>query len=321
MSTKVSILIPVYKSEKYIERCLISVFSQTYSNIEYIIVDDASPDKSMEIAYRIVDRYPQRKTSVHIIKNERNFGIAYTRNILLNNSTGDYIYFVDSDDFIDLQAIEIFVTIAKEKNSDIVRCNYYSFNNGGAVAVTRKPITDNYDYIRDCLNDETMNSLWLLFIRKRIINDYCLIFPQDINGCEDLLMTIKLFYHANIITETHHPLYYYRQDNDDSITHDERTFKTNFCLAVKEILSFLKDNKIYENYKTEILRLMFVSKQNYLLSKDIRDIDKYVNTFPESNSIYKTLNYNRKEKTLFYLAEHNHTFLLKIAIKLLTLLL
>lgn len=313
MSIKVSILIPVYKSEKYIEECLCSVFEQTYDNIEYIIVDDASPDNSMNIIIRTIKKYPQRDSSINIIKNERNFGIAYTRNILLNNSTGEYIYFVDSDDLIESNTIETFVAIAQENDADIVRCNYFNYIKKEAHAIIRKPIKERTDYIKDCLADETMNSLWLLFIRKRIITDHFLFFPEGINGCEDILMTIKLFYYANTITETPLPLYYYRLDNDESITHNEGVFKTYFILAVKEIVSFLKEKNIYEQYKKEILKLMFVSKQNYLLSKDIRDIEKYIHTFPESSSCYKSFNYNKKERTLFYLAEHNHTLLLKIA--------
>ena len=311
MSIKVSILIPVYKSEKFIEKCLCSVFKQTYDNIEYIIVDDASPDNSMEVIMHTINNNPRRKASVHIIQNEKNQGIAYTRNTLLEHSTGDYVYFVDSDDFIDHRSIETFVAIAHKDNADIVRCNYYNYCNKEIQAILRKPINEEKDYIKDCLTNEIMNSLWLLFISKRIIVNQHLMFPTNINGCEDLLMTIKLFYYADIISETPIPLYYYRLDNDNSLTHNEKSFKNDFCLAIKEIYAFLKEKQINEQYKKEILNLMFISKQNFLLNKEIRDIDKYINTFPESSKCYKAYDYSIKDTILFYLAEHHYINLLK----------
>ena len=121
MKTKVSILIPIYKAEQYIEECLQSVFEQTYDNIEYILVDDASPDHSIDIVNQTIRKYQEKSQSVKIIINKKNLGIAKTRNILLNNATGDYIYFVDSDDFIKNNTIELFVSTALKENADIVR--------------------------------------------------------------------------------------------------------------------------------------------------------------------------------------------------------
>lgn len=317
MKTKVSILIPIYKAERYIENCLQSVFEQTYDNIEYILVDDASPDHSIDIVNQTIRKYQEKSQSVKIIINKKNLGIAKTRNILLNNATGDYIYFVDSDDFIKNNTIELFVSTALKENADIVRCNYYKYINGTCNAVMRESCNDEKDMVANCLSTESsMKSLWLLFIRRSIFTDNHLKFPDNINGCEDYLMTIKLFYYASKIVDIPEPLYYYRLDNQESVTQRKYYFHTNACNAINEVILFLKEKQIYEKNKEYCLRLMFTTKQHFLINKSIRDIDKYINTFPESNSCYKYYHYNKKQKIIFFLAEHKLKMLIIIISKL-----
>lgn len=308
---KVSILIPVYEAEKYIVQCLRSVFNQSYDNIEYIFVNDATTDNSMILVSQIIHEFPNRESSCIIISNEKNKGIAETRNILLENATGDYIYFVDSDDFIEPDTINIFVNYATNNNADIVRCEYFKFYNGKSYPIPRKDI-DCKDLISHCLsNDYGMESLWLLFIKKELFTVNDLRFSKSINGCEDFLMTIKLFYHTNKLIDIHKPFYHYRLDNTNSITHQSLSFRLYSIEATKEIISFLKEKNIYEKHKNAILNLMYTCKQHFLLNKEIRDVDKYINTFPESNSCYRQYKYSKKQKILLFLAEHHQVTILK----------
>ena len=124
MEPKVSILIPVYKAEKYISQCLESVLRQTYNNLEIIIVDDASPDNSIAIAESLIQKN-ENKFDIKILHNEKNKGIAETRNTLLDYATGDYILFVDSDDYIEIDAIDSLANIVNKADCDIVRCGYF----------------------------------------------------------------------------------------------------------------------------------------------------------------------------------------------------
>lgn len=315
---KVSILIPIYKAEKYFAECLSSVFGQTYDAIEYVFVNDATPDNSMDVLRQVVKSYPHRESSIVIVENEQNCGVAYTRNLLIEHATGDYVYFVDSDDIIERDAIETFVNVAEEEAADIVRCNYSKYYGGQSYPVIRKLMGANENLLAHCLsNDYGMESLCFLFIRRTLFTKYHLRFPENINGCEDFLMTVKLFYYTNKVIDTHKPLYYYRLDNNLSITHQEQTFRTHTLKAVEEIAFFLKEKGLYEQYKEQVLCLMFTSKQNFLLNKKIRDIEKYINTFPESNSCYRNFNYSYKQKILFKLAEHKQTRLLTIILNLL----
>lgn len=117
---KVSIIIPVYNVAPYIYECIDSVFKQTYSNIEVIIVDDCSTDNSMNIIKEYVNSLPS-KNNIYIIKHKYNKGLSAARNTGIKHSTGDYIYFIDSDDYISSNCIESFVHVAKKnKKIDII---------------------------------------------------------------------------------------------------------------------------------------------------------------------------------------------------------
>ncbi len=312
---KVSILIPVYKAEKYIAQCLRSVFGQTYEDIEYVLVNDATPDGSMDVVRQVMQDYPQRQGQVVIVENERNSGIAYTRNVLLDTATGDYVYYVDSDDFIEPDTIETLVATAIENDADIVRCNYFEYVGGTSTPVIRSTEMDEDGYLGQCLRGKNgMNAMWLLLIRRQLFAEHNLSFVNGINGPEDIMLTVKLYYYTNKIAETAKPLYHYRLDNNQSITR-QAAFRNVFLVAVDHIVGFLKEKGIYEKYREQALQLMFTSKQHFLINKNIRDIDKYVNTFPESSHCYKAYHYNAKQRLLFMLAEHRCTTLLKIICK------
>lgn len=115
----VSIGIPVYHVEQFIEKCLLSVLNQTYSNIEIITVDDCGNDKSMDIVYDIQKHHP-KGLHIKILKHEVNKGLGEARNTAIDNATGKYIYFLDSDDFIEPEAIELMVNEAEKHHTDAV---------------------------------------------------------------------------------------------------------------------------------------------------------------------------------------------------------
>ena len=115
---KVSILVPVYGVEKYIERCARSLFEQTYDNIEYIFVDDCTKDRSIVILQKVLEGYPNRKNQVKILHHEKNRGLSAARNTALDASTGDYLMHVDSDDYLRKDAVLLLQRIIKKLISD-----------------------------------------------------------------------------------------------------------------------------------------------------------------------------------------------------------
>lgn len=120
MKPLVSILVPIYGVEKYIEKCARSLFEQTYENLEYIYVNDCSPDNSVQILNEVLNDYPNRSRYVRIINQDKNSGVSAARNTSLDIASGKYLLFVDSDDYIDVDVVEKLVGVAESNNSDIV---------------------------------------------------------------------------------------------------------------------------------------------------------------------------------------------------------
>lgn len=305
MFPRVSILIPVYKSEKYIEKCLSTVLGQTYQNLEVIIINDATPDNSMAIVSNMLKQSSKNGITIKTIHHEKNMGIASTRNDLLDNATGDYLYFVDSDDFIAKNAIETLVDIATKTNADIVRSNYYEFKNGIASTIILPTFTSKDDLLRKHIPAwDSIEAMWQLLIRRSLTEDHHIRFAEGINASEDHLMMIKLYYYAKIITEGTKPVYYYRIDNEQSVTHvNPKAFHDSMYKAMDAAITFLKEKGVYDLYREEVLTRTFLTKQTFLLNKENRDIDFYLDEHPECNSYYRKFNYSRSQIILFKLAE------------------
>lgn len=121
---KVSILVPVYGVEKYIERCARSLFEQTYDNIEYIFVDDCTKDRSIEILQKVLEDYPNRKNQVKILHHDKNRGLSAARNTALDASTGDYLMHVDSDDYLRKDAVLLLAEKITTASSQVIIFGY-----------------------------------------------------------------------------------------------------------------------------------------------------------------------------------------------------
>ena len=214
-SIKVSIIIPIYNVAKYVEKCIQSVFNQTYSNIEIIIVDDCGTDNSMEIIYNIISNYDRNK---YLIKHHhKNLGISAARNTGINTATGDYIYFLDSDDYIYPYCIESFVSILQDfPNVDMIigSSNFHPLRNNLST------FYHNHCVIKGLLlKDELLPvSAWNKFINKTFIINHKLFFYENI-VYEDVLYNWDIAKHINSIAFNKTETYYYRSDNPNSIMH------------------------------------------------------------------------------------------------------
>ncbi len=313
MPPKVSILLPVYKAEKYISQCIQSILGQTYNNLEIVIVNDASPDSSMDIIKDII-KNEEKQYEIKIVNNCKNQGIASVRNKLLDHSSGNYILFVDSDDYIESTAVESLVTIAENTQCDIVRSSYYEVKDNCIRTILQKPWNDKTHLLKQHISAwDSIEAMWQLFIRRSLIEDNNLRFATGINAAEDHLMITKLYFFANSIVDSERAVYYYRTDNIQSLTHiNSLAFSNSMYNAMDNAITFLKEKGAYEIYREELLTRTFLTKQTFLLNKKNRDIDRYLYTHPESNSFYRKFKYTPSQLILFKLAESQHRFILKI---------
>lgn len=258
-----SIVVPIYGVEKYIEQCARSLFEQTYSNIEYVFVNDCTQDSSMDVLFSVLADYPHREHQVKVIHHTENMGLAKTRYDGLLAAKGDFITSCDSDDWLEINTCEVLVNKAKNENADIVVYGYHHYYNETKVInystfylTSSGPLSDLFfGRLNPCIHT-------CLF--KRFFIDTDLIHTPAADMAEDLVFTVQLFYNAERISFLNLPLYYYRQ-NEKSISHsiDEKACFSR-CEGLykntEQIITFLRDRHIEDKYQREILHLKHVVK-------------------------------------------------------------
>lgn len=214
----VSVLIPVYGVEQYIERCARSLFEQTYSNLEYVFVNDCTLDKSIEILRKVVENYPERKANVRIIDHERNRGLAAARNTALDNATGEFVCHVDSDDWMELDAIEKMVRKQRETGADMISGNMFVHTIYG-VEEYHEP---NYESKKQCILKQMPASLEhnviRRIIRRSLYEDNHIRAIEGCNMAEDRYQMVQLCWYANSMSSIDEFVYHYDMNRLASYT-------------------------------------------------------------------------------------------------------
>lgn len=223
---KVSVIVPVYNAEKYLQECVDSILRQTLADIEVILVDDGSFDSSPVLC----DGYAERDKRVKAI-HQRNSGAAAARNQGMNVAQGEYIAFVDSDDWIDADMYKRMVAVAEADDCDLVICDCLKESDCGSQLYTHDLPAGFYDrermysvYFSQLLMPDTMEypvtiSNWLLLIRREVISANGITFPEGMRFSEDLLFGSEVGYFSQSMTYLkEYAPYHYRQ-NPDSVTH------------------------------------------------------------------------------------------------------
>ena len=301
---KVSILVPVYNVEKYFARCLETLFSQTYSDIEYVFVNDCTPDKSMFVLQETLEKYPSRANSVKIIENKQNLGIAIVRNTLLENATGEYVLFVDSDDWIEVDAIEKFVDKAQQSNADIVGCDYFEEYPDRQVLFKQSYPSHHVEAMKAMTLLRIKGVLWKLFMRRELIVHNNIYFVPEVQFGEDYIFCCKLFFYAKSFSCVDEALYHYVQYNPNNYCSTDSGLRIeSFSRAITIVETFYREKGVYDILEKELLQRKFLSKSSYVLDAKKRDIKKWANYFPESNGAWRGLNYSLPNRIKFLLAE------------------
>lgn len=213
---KLSIIIPVYGVEKYIEKCVRSLFEQTLDDIEYIFVDDCTPDRSIGILESLLNEYPSRIDQVTILHHKENKGLPIARQTGIKEAHGDYILHCDSDDWIEKNACELLYQRAVETNADMVISDYYRVNKEGvnSCAGCISNLSRN-EIIYKMYYQKVPYMVWNKLIRRELYN-YIEEYPLQTHG-EDFAIILQLAYYTKEIQYIPIPLYYYRIGSETAI--------------------------------------------------------------------------------------------------------
>lgn len=199
----VTILVPVYDVEDYIERCARSIFEQTYPNIEYIFCDDASPDRSIEVLERVMKDYPERAAHTRIIRFPDNKGLPTARNTLVDYCQTDWLLHEDSDDWMEPDLVESLVKKQLETGADIVCTDIIKHYTDKEERVSFPEYDNKEDYMRLVLMNNESHFSWGKLIRTSLYREHNIKIAADCKKAEDMRSIIPLFYFADKVVATH----------------------------------------------------------------------------------------------------------------------
>lgn len=239
---KVSVIVPVYNVEKYIEKCLNSLVSQTLKDIELIIVNDGSTDNSKDI----IKKFEQKYNNILYLE-KPNGGLSDARNYGMNYAKGDYIAFLDSDDYVDETIYEKMYNKAINENADYVECDFYwsYLNNGNKV---KNKLDRGIRYTnKDDMFVYARVVAWNKLIKKSIIKEK---FPVGLKY-EDIEFFYKLLPNIKKFAFVEEPLIYYIQRNDSLVNKQDYNTRQIFNVF-DNVIEYYKKNNLYQNYKDEI---------------------------------------------------------------------
>lgn len=310
-TSKVSIIAPIYNVSKYIECCAISLFEQTFTDIQFVFVNDCTTDNSIEILLDVINRYPNRKNSVEIVNHETNKGLASARNTGFKHAVGEYILHIDSDDYLELNMVEEMYTKAKENNADIVVCDFFMQWNSKQKYFKQNYAPSGLEYTKMVIGFEVMPNVWNKLINKDLIDRSGVSSVPNINTGEDYLLISKLSYHSTTIAKVDKALYHYNQLNLNSYM---KTFSkksiTNLIMVLELLSEYFANKTDFNQYSKALLIGKLRVKIQMLQASSRQERTELLQIFPETNAIASTTTLKLQGKITIWLAKKKHILLL-----------
>ena len=290
----VSILIPIYGVEKYIERCATSLFKQTYDNLEYIFVNDCSPDKSVEILENLIQKYPRRISQVKIVHHSHNRGVSAARNTAIENSSGEFTIFVDSDDYMPNDSIAKLVKKQMESSADIVTGQVVRYYKNRVSMMERPNFYNHGDFVEDMIDHSLNHTLWGRLVRRSLYTDYNIKAKEGVNIGEDMQMIVPLVYYSQKTAYIWDIVYYYDCTNDNSCMNQHSGF--NIKKLTQDIASMEIVHDFFEGKEEKFYNFT----ERHLLNYYLKLLDYYCEKGEK-------LKYIEIRKNLFDLKQKNRS--------------
>lgn len=294
---KVTVIVPVFNAELYLEKCITSLINQTYKNIEIIFIDDGSTDNSINI----IKKYIKKDNRIKLLVQE-NMGASIARINGLKDSSGDYIMFVDSDDYIVNNTVEILVNKINKYDVDIVKFRFLNKKTFRCIVKERMFNEPDKKFLyRKLLTTRELNNLTTEIVRKKIINIDSKNFKIRMSSGEDLLMNLEIYNKAKTVLIIHNKLYFYTINNNSTTqTNNKEKIFSNIYEnkdAHQILLKYaqkwkLTDNKIKKKillryFNSIFLNLTKLLQSNKLEQADYNKINYIIDNYEVVNKLKK----------------------------------
>lgn len=279
---KVSVIIPIYKVEKFIAHCADSLLAQTLDDVEFIFVDDASPDRSLELLQSVITRYPARKHQVKMLTHAENKGLPAARNTGLAAAHGEYVFHCDSDDFVERDMLEELYNTAEGGDADIVWCDWYLSFEHNERYMRQPGYATPLEALKGMMSGAMKFTVWNKLAKRSLYVDNGIEFPAGYGMGEDMTM-MMLFSCAAKVAYLPKAFYHYVKLNTGAFTqnYSERHF-VDLKYNVQRITDYVH-GKYGHTMEKEIAFLKLDVKFPFLVSNSADKYRKWKEMYPEAN--------------------------------------
>ena len=318
---KLTVIVAVYNTSKYLRKCLDSILEQTYQNIEIIVVDDGSTDNSFSVLEEYKNKYPDKI----VLLQKENGGQGSARNLALTVATGDYITFVDSDDTIDKNMYKEMMNLIKKEKCDIAICgieDYYEKNN---TSQNRSFFNEKNISISDALINSVPSVVNKIY-KTNLFKKSKIVFNEKI-WYEDFPYSLELIVEAKKICYINKPFYRYFHRVKSTMHNENITKNLDILEAYDDLLTYFKENNYYEIYQEELsfllLKEVFIATINRIIrtnnkSSEKKKVIRKIKDYCKKNSLRKTKYFSQLSssyKLSYYLIKFRLYFIVRIMFK------
>lgn len=309
---KVSVIVPVYNTELYVERAIVSLMEQTIDDVQFIIIDDGSKDNSLSIIKQVIARYPARQDQVILISRE-NCGVAATRAQGMELATGDYVIHFDSDDWAELNWLEAMYIKAIEDNADVVVCDFFEKYSHVSIYKSQEIGLDRETCLRNLFLGKIANSSCNKLVARKLLSDNGINFHSGYDMGEDFFVTFLVFLKARRVVHLKEPFYMYNKENESSLTNNYSSKALDDLLLIVDLAEKKLDcHGLYNSVEREF-NFFKIGVVSTLISNSTYNVDKVKYAFglyPASNKMIFSSSM-RMLKLVYFLYKTGMLFLLK----------
>ena len=291
---KISVIVPVYKAEAYLHRCVDSLLAQTFTDFEILLVDDGSPDKSGEIC----DEYARKDIRVRVFHKE-NGGVSSARQCGMDHAQGEYTIHADPDDWVDPTMLEELYLKAKEEDADMVICDFYEERKNKTIYVRQQPSSLDHETVLCELFQQLHGSCCNKLVKRACYREFGVKFPLELSYCEDLFVNTCLLSHK--INVAYLPKAYYHYDQ---YTNGESLVRRpiDVIIASRSLFISLLSSTIPNRLYNKIYPYWLYNETMIVLPKGKPYINLYIGVFKSLKPYLKRLKISIRHKILLYIA-------------------